>query len=163
MKRVLLCSLGCLMAVAVQAKTLTVSVYRVAQSGQGKKVGTVVLQDTAYGVLIKPDLRGLTPGLHGFHVHQKASCDRLGQAAGGHLDPSHTQKHLGPYAKGHLGDLPVLYVNAAGVADVTTLAPRVTVNQLKGHAIMVHQGGDNYSDVPKPLGGGGARVACGVI
>lgn len=28
---------------------------------------------------------------------------------------------------------------------------------------MVHEGGDNYSDDPKPLGGGGARVACGVV
>ena len=27
---------------------------------------------------------------------------------------------------------------------------------------MIHSGGDNYSDEPK-LGGGGARVACGVI
>jgi Cu-Zn family superoxide dismutase len=28
---------------------------------------------------------------------------------------------------------------------------------------MVHTGGDNYSDTPAPLGGGGARIACGVI
>jgi len=28
---------------------------------------------------------------------------------------------------------------------------------------MIHAGGDNYADQPAPLGGGGARVACGVI
>jgi len=44
------------------------------------------------------------------------------------------------------------------------LAPRLKrLEELKGHALMVHAGGDNYADQPKPLGGGGARVACGVI
>jgi Cu-Zn family superoxide dismutase len=44
------------------------------------------------------------------------------------------------------------------------LAPRIKdIQALKGHALMIHAGGDNYSDQPKPLGGGGARIACGVI
>jgi Cu-Zn family superoxide dismutase len=43
------------------------------------------------------------------------------------------------------------------------VAPRITnVSTLRGHAVVIHAGGDNYSDVP-PLGGGGARIACGVI
>ncbi|MFZ2076615.1 MAG: superoxide dismutase family protein, partial [Xanthobacteraceae bacterium] len=41
-------------------------------------------------------------------------------------------------------------------------APHLTVAAVKGHAIMIHAGGDNYSDQPAPLGGGGARIACGV-
>ena len=50
-----------------------------------------------------------------------------------------------------LGDAPLQIVEGLRARD------------LKGHALMVHEGGDNYSDEPKPLGGGGARVACGVI
>ena len=42
-------------------------------------------------------------------------------------------------------------------------ANRLKVADVKGRALMIHAGGDNYSDQPKPLGGGGARVACGVI
>jgi Cu-Zn family superoxide dismutase len=38
-----------------------------------------------------------------------------------------------------------------------------SLGDIKGLALMVHQGGDNHSDHPQPLGGGGARVACGVI
>jgi len=86
-----------------------------------------------------------------------------GMAAGGHLDPAKTGKHLGPYGDGHLGDLPPLVVDADGTAMLPVLAPRLKVKDLKGRSIMIHAGGDNYSDQPKPLGGGGARVACGVI
>ena len=44
-----------------------------------------------------------------------------------------------------------------------TLAPRFKLSELKGHALVIHAGGDNYSDTPEKLGGGGARIACGVI
>lgn len=50
-----------------------------------------------------------------------------------------------------------------GAATIPVLAPRLQVADIKGRALMVHAGGDNYSDVPKKLGGGGARIACGVI
>jgi Cu-Zn family superoxide dismutase len=116
------------------------------------------------GLLIQPQLSHLPPGLHGFHIHDHASCQDMGMGAMGHLDPKKTGKHLGPYnGKGHLGDLPALYVDNKGVADLPILAPRLKVNEIKGHAIMIHEGGDNYSDTPAKLGGGGARIACGVI
>lgn len=144
--------------------TMTVPVYKVAAKGQGATIGDVVFTDSKYGLLITPNLRDLTPGVHGFHIHQNPSCSDSGQGAGAHLDPSHTAKHLGPYSdQGHLGDLPALTVDAHGMADLPILAPRLTVAQLHGHSLMIHAGGDNYSDMPKPLGGGGARVACGVI
>ena len=86
-----------------------------------------------------------------------------GQNAGGHYDPGNTGRHEGPYGNGHLGDLPVLAVNASGAATVPVLAPRVRVSDLLGRSLMVHAGGDNYSDIPAPGGGGGARFACGVV
>ena len=43
------------------------------------------------------------------------------------------------------------------------VAPHLTVADVKGHSIMIHTGGDNYSDQPAPLGGGGARIVCGVV
>ena len=65
--------------------------------------------------------------------------------------------------KGHLGDLPALTVDAKGMARKPVTAPRLKVADLWGHAIVIHAGGDNYADKPAPLGGGGARVACGTI
>ena len=51
-----------------------------------------------------------------------------------------------------------------GTAHIAATAPRITdLNQLRGKALMIHAMGDNYADEPKPDGGGGARVACGII
>lgn len=127
-------------------------------------IGTITFEDTPQGLLILPKLKGLLPGLHGLHVHVNPSCANGGKDAGGHLDPQHTNMHLGPYSPlGHLGDMPALYVNQNGVANHQALAPRLSVAQLYGHSIMLHAGGDNYADHPALLGGGGARLACAVV
>ncbi len=121
----------------------------------GKAIGEIHAKDTPYGLLLTPKLIGLTPGIHGFHVHENPSCDDNGMAAGGHLDPNKTDKHLGPYDKnGHLGDLPPLYADNKGNVSLPVLAPRLKLATLSGHAIMIHEGGDNYSDKPAKLGGG---------
>lgn len=156
--------LGCLVATAVCANSIKVPVHQTSPNGQGDQIGYVNFKDTQFGMLIEPHLNSLTPGLHGFHIHQKPNCGDNGKAAGGHFDPNNTQKHLGPYnPNGHLGDLPVLYVNQKHKAQIPTLAPRLTVKAIQGHSLIIHKHGDNYSDKPKPLGGGGARVACGLI
>ena len=54
-------------------------------------------------------------------------------------------------------------MNDKGEATTPVLAPRLDMDDLKGRALMVHEGGDNYSDSPQKLGGGGPRAACGVI
>ncbi|QEA38077.1 superoxide dismutase [Pistricoccus aurantiacus] len=158
-----------LLAAGAQAAQ-EIEMHSVSQDGVGDSVGTVTVEDTEYGLLLTPDLSGLEPGLHGFHVHENASCEPAEKdgeqvaaaAAGGHFDPQNTETHQGPYGDGHLGDLPVLMVDDDGMATTPTLAPRLKVSDLGGHALMIHEGGDNYSDNPE-LGGGGARVACGTI
>lgn len=128
----------------------------------GTPAGKVVFEDSKYGLLIKPQLIKLPAGVHGFHIHQHPDCGDHAQNAGGHLDPQNTNKHEGPYGEGHLGDLPVLIVDTNGQANIPVLAPRLKTQDIQGHSIMIHAGGDNYSDNP-PVGGGGARIACGKI
>ena len=141
-------------------------------SGPGAAVGSIRITDAPGGARIRVRLSGLPAGQHGFHVHQNPSCDpgpvngvmAPAGGAGGHLDPDHTGMHMGPLGTGHLGDLPFLTVAADGTDTETLIAPRLhDVSLLKGRSLMIHAGGDNYSDQPKPLGGGGARIACGVI
>jgi len=154
------------------AEKLSVPMALATPTGKGAEVGTVTFSDAKGGVSIKLDLHGLPPGEHGFHVHEKPSCDPATAAdgkvtpaggAGAHLDPAKTAMHMGPAGEGHLGDLPKVTVAADGAAKATLKAPRIkTVAELRGHALMLHAGGDNYSDQPAPLGGGGARLACGV-
>lgn len=160
-----------LIAHAAHADAETVTIHAVSASGVGKAIGTVTLMDGRYGLVLKPKLSGLTPGLHGFHVHQNPSCDSAekegktvpGLAAGGHYDPAGSGSHRGPYGDGHLGDLPPLYVDSEGKAELPVLAPRLQLSDVRGRSVMIHAGADNYSDVPNKLGGGGARMACGVI
>ncbi len=151
---------GILATSASQAAEITTTLYSTDKNHT--TLGTVSFNDTAYGLLITPHLTGVPAGLHGFHLHQHADCNHKGMAAGEHFDPKSTHTHLGPYGEGHLGDLPVLYVDANGEANTLLLAPRLKTNDIKGLSVMLHAGGDNYSDTP-PLGGGGERWACGVI
>jgi Cu-Zn family superoxide dismutase len=156
---------SCFLASSLALADLTVPVYFVTVSNVGKLAGTVQVTPTKYGLLFIPDLHGLTTGIHGFHIHQNASCEENGMAAGGHLDPQDTNKHLGPYNDlSHLGDLPALYVAADGSATLPVLAPRLRhLDEIRNHALMIHDGGDNYSDQPTKLGGGGTRMICGII
>lgn len=141
------------------------------EKGVGASVGQVTISETQYGLVFTPALQGLSPGLHGFHLHQNASCgpkEKDGKmvaagAAGGHYDPANSNAHGTPWGDGHLGDLPPLFVDANGAATQPVLAPRLKTSDLKGRALMLHAGGDNHSDHPAALGGGGARVSCGVI
>lgn len=154
------------------AADLTIPLNIVDTKGVVSGVGLVTVSESPYGLIFTPALKGLPSGLHGFHVHENPSCDPKDKdgkpvaalAAGGHYDPENTKKHDAPWGNGHLGDLPPLYVDANGNATQPVLAPRIKqTSQLKGRALMIHAGGDNHSDHPAPLGGGGARVACGVI
>lgn len=156
----------------IAAAELAVTMHAITGEGVGEAIGTVVIADSPQGAVFTPDLRNLSPGEHGFHVHTNPDCgpgDRDGRkvaglAAGGHWDPENTGRHEGPQGQGHIGDLPVLVVAEDGTATQPVTAPRITdVTTLRGHSLMIHAGGDNYSDEPAPLGGGGARVACGVI
>ena len=142
-----------------------VTMRQVDSGGVGNIIGLVEFEDTQKGLRIIPNLAGLTEGQHGFHVHQNPSCAPMakdgtmvaGLAAGGHFDPNSTGRHEGPKGQGHLGDLPVLYVDAAGRATRIMWAPRLKTSDLAGRAVVIHAGGDNYSDNPKKLGGGGGQ------
>jgi Cu-Zn family superoxide dismutase len=158
------------LATAAQADSV-VRMNIVDAQGVGKNIGQVTISETRYGLVLSPALAGLPPGLHGFHVHENASCEPAEKdgkpgaalAAGGHYDPQKTGQHGLPWGNGHLGDLPALYVDAQGNASQPVLAPRLKIADLKGRALMVHVGGDNHADHPAPLGGGGARMACGTL
>ena len=158
-------------AFAKPAKSVKVTVNSVTPEGVGASVGTITIKEEKDGVALEPKLKGLPPGEHGFHVHENPSCDpadkdgkkTAAQAAGGHFDPAATKAHKGPGGGGHKGDLPKLVVSDKGEAKDKIEVKGMTLADFQGHALMIHEGGDNYSDTPKPLGGGGARIACGVV
>jgi Cu-Zn family superoxide dismutase len=153
------------------AAEIMVPIHKVTDKGVGEKIGTITITESAHGVLFKPDLRDLPPGVHGFHIHQNPSCDAkekdgkmtAAEAAGRHYDPEKNEKHGGPWGDGHKGDLPALYVSSGGTTTQPVMASQLVFQDLPGRALVIHAGGDNYSDYPDPAGGGGERIACGVI
>jgi superoxide dismutase, Cu-Zn family len=173
MKKWMIAFAGCsALALNAQAADKEVTLNAVDAKGVGAAVGTVTIHATDYGLVFTPNLEKMEPGIHGFHIHAKGSCEpaevdgkpTAAGAAGGHWDPEKTGKHDFPWGDGHKGDLPALFVTADGKATQPVLAPRIkSIDEIEGLAMMVHAGGDNHSDHPKPLGGGAGRVACGVI
>lgn len=174
MKRFAVLAFGLLVsgaALAAGADGLSVTLDIATENGAGPAIGTVRIVETDYGTVFYPDLKGLPPGPHGFHVHDKPSCAPTEKdgvktpagGAGGHYDPKASGRHGEPWGDGHLGDLPALYVAPDGTATSPVLAPRLKLKDVSRRALMVHVGGDNHSDHPAPLGGGGPRMACGVV
>lgn len=158
-------------AAAPKAKPVKVTMNQISADGVGASVGTVTIKQTKDGVELAVDLKGLTPGEHGFHLHERPSCDpadkegkkTAGQAAGPHWDPDATKAHKGPGGGGHKGDLPKLTVPEGGKVKAKLPVTGLAIADLAGKSLMIHAGGDNYSDAPKPLGGGGDRIVCGVV
>jgi Cu-Zn family superoxide dismutase len=163
-------TLACVFGSAAAAE-IRVPMKMLTDTGEGASAGAVTISENRYGLVFTPSLTGLPPGLHGFHVHENGSCAAgekdgkpvAGLAAGGHYDPTGSKRHGLPWGEGHLGDLPALTVDASGNASNPVLAPRLKLADLKGRSLMVHVGGDNHADHPAPLGGGGARLVCGVM
>jgi len=172
MKKIMLITFVMMIAASqAMADEKRIQVNFVNDQGVGENIGTITVKDSKYGLILVPQLDRLPPGIHGFHVHQNPDCGHMmagskpmaASAAGGHYDPMKTGKHEGPYGDGHLGDLPFLYADKDGKATGPVLAPRLKVSDLKDRSLMIHVGTDNYSDNPEKLGGGGGRLACGVV
>ncbi|MGL5125049.1 MAG: superoxide dismutase [Cu-Zn] SodC, partial [Fusobacteriaceae bacterium] len=154
-----------------QEKT-TVTMHKVDENGINQQLGTVTITESEKGLVFKSQLSGLPEGNQGFHIHEKPNCGVMEQnekmnpagMAGGHYDPMNTNKHEGPEGNGHLGDLPVLVTDKNGISESTVVATRIKkLSEIKNRSIMIHENGDNYSDIPALLGGGGKRIACGII
>ena len=134
---------------------------------QGNNVqGNVTFrQEEDGGVRIIAEISGLTPGSHGFHVHEKGDCSAPdASSAGGHFNPHQTEHGKAGEGAHHAGDLPSLEADAAGNAtiDVVLYGLEITGdNGIVGRGLIVHADPDDY--ISQPTGNSGVRVACAVI
>ena len=144
----------------------TAEIHAIDEKGTGALLGHIAVRQVPEGIQLSPDLHGLAPGQHGFHLHENASCEpgekdgkvQAGLAAGSHYDPDKTGKHLGPEGQGHKGDLPMLMVSPEGNATTAVTSTRLRADDIKGRSLVIHAAPDNYGDQP-----GGSRIACGII
>jgi Cu-Zn family superoxide dismutase len=160
--------------VAVAAATLAASasagsVTRAAavlKSAAGSSVmGTVTFAQAEGGVKVTARIAGLTPGTHGFHVHEFGDCSAADfTSAGGHFNPA-GDPHAGPKdAKRHAGDLGNVEANKDGVAEVDYVDAKLSFDgptSVLGRGVIVHAAADDLKT--QPTGNAGGRVACGVV
>ena len=148
---------------AAAQKTATASFVNMA----GEENGKATLTQTADGVLIELEVTGLPAGQWvAFHVHETGTCDHQTdhESAGGHFNP--TGKDHGYMASNgpHAGDMPNQHVGPDGTLRAQVLNSMVALdgeNAIRGKALMIHGGEDDYKS--QPSGDAGDRQACAVI
>ena len=133
---------------------------------EGNEVsGVITFTKTDEGIKVVADVTGLTPGKHGFHIHEFGDCSKLdGTSAGGHFNPEGTKHGAPTDKKRHVGDLGNLEANEKGNAHLEWTDTFISFSgshNIIGRAVIVHAGKDDLSS--QPTGAAGARVACGVI
>jgi Cu-Zn family superoxide dismutase len=127
--------------------------------------GTVTFAASGDTVKVVADITGLTPGKHGFHIHEFGDCsDPKAASAGGHFNPSHKQHGAPDASDRHAGDLGNIEADASGKAhlELTDSVLKLSgSDSIIGHAVIVHEKADDLKT--QPTGDAGGRVACGVI
>ncbi|MFD3703546.1 superoxide dismutase family protein [Nocardia sp. NPDC058658] len=142
------------------------------KNGAGADVGTATIAQEGGHLVVTVEAHGLTPGFHGLHFHQNGTCEGDFASAGGHLQVGAATAHPAS------GDLTSLQVGADGSAKLVTQTDAVTLDNVKGKALIIHAGADNFGNIPPrytreggtgpdettlTTGDAGARVACGVV
>jgi len=128
--------------------------------------GVVMLKAMGDRLLVEARVSGLTPGEHGFHVHESGDCSAPDAAsAKGHFNPDgkgHGHHHG---SERHAGDLPNLVADASGNASYKAEVPQLKLghgtHNIVGRSLVVHADPDDYKS--QPAGNSGKRVACGTI
>jgi len=127
--------------------------------------GIVYFTQTRSGVLIEGELQGLTPGKHGFHIHEKGDCSASdGSSAGGHFNPANASHGAPGDGVRHAGDMGNIMADENGRAVISYTDMHMALNgehSILDKSVIVHAQEDDLKT--QPTGNAGARVACGVI
>ncbi|XP_017891068.1 superoxide dismutase [Cu-Zn]-like isoform X2 [Ceratina calcarata] len=129
-----------------------------------------LVQDADNSILITGRIRGLTEGLHGFHVHEKGDLKDGCTSTGPHFNPRKVH-HGAPHdSVRHVGDLGNIRANDQGEATVHIRDNVISFsgeNNIVGRAFVVHSGVDDLgkgnSTLSSTTGNAGDRWACGII
>jgi Cu-Zn family superoxide dismutase len=150
---------------AMAAPAVEKAVAVLASAAGDDVAGAVWFAKMADGVHVKARITGLTPGTHGFHIHEFGDCSAPDfTSAGAHFNPM-SQPHAGPQAAArHVGDLGNITAGADGVALIDHHDKQIAFSGhhgVIGRAVVVHAKADDLKT--QPTGDAGGRLACGVI
>ena len=146
-------------------ETITRGVAVLHPVGNSGVSGIVTFTQTGNSVDIDARILGLTPGDHGFHIHEFGDCAALdATSAGGHFNPGGHEHGAPSDSVRHVGDLGNITADDAGLGTYEALDSFISFsgpNSIIGRAVIVHAGADDLTS--QPTGAAGGRIACGVI
>jgi Cu-Zn family superoxide dismutase len=130
-----------------------------------KTSGIVKFNKVENGIKITGEIKNLSPGKHGFHIHEYGDCSvEDGTSAGGHFNPFGKPHGAPSDTERHVGDLGNITADKDGTANfemMDTVISFTGKSSIIGRAVIVHKGEDDLKT--QPTGNAGPRVACGVI
>lgn len=164
-----ICSMCMLSACQLTAQPKTVQKIDMYMEN-GDKAGTASLKEDPDGVEFHLKLKGLSPGYHGLHIHEKAACKGANfKQAGNHFNPEDKEHGL-LYPKGaHTGDLKNIEVDKDGEVDTKVIAEETSLLTGKSKSLIENEGtalivtseaDDGMSQIS---GDSGERIICGEI
>ena len=145
--------------------SVTKAVAMIYPTQNQKVTGVVTFNATQQGIKVALELQGLTPGKHGFHIHEHGNCNCPdANCAGGHYNPTN-MPHASPVmTHRHVGDFGNIEADKDGVVRTEFLDTHITLNgphSIIGRSVIVHEKEDDF--ITQPSGNAGARWGCGVI
>jgi Cu-Zn family superoxide dismutase len=156
--------LGCMSGRSMKAPAASATIEPKSDS---KVSGTAQFWEAKDGtVTMKVDVTGLTPGVHGFHIHETGDCSSPdAKSAGGHFNPMSMPHGSPDAASHHAGDFGNITADNNGAVSVTMTSHSVSLaagpNSIIGKAVVVHADPDDLSS--QPAGNAGKRIGCGVV
>ncbi|CAL1285483.1 unnamed protein product [Larinioides sclopetarius] len=121
-------------------------------------------------VTVSGEIRGLSPGLHGFHIHQYGDLSGGCASAGGHFNPFQKNHGAPTDEERHVGDLGNIQAGSNGVATINIVDHQLRLCgpiSVMGRAIVVHAQQDDLgrggNEESLRTGNAGSRVGCCVI
>ena len=152
------------------APAATQTAQAVIVDNAGKRIGTANFRQGPSGVVFTVSVRGLTPGWHGIHFHAVGTCadHKTFTRSKGHITGGKARHGLLNGRGPHAGDLPNIWVGRDGAGRAQFYNDRIRVRggrsallDRDGTALVIHAKADDHR--AQPIGGAGARVACGVV
>lgn len=144
------------------------AVAEIKATSEGSLVsGQVTFEEIAEGLKVTAEISNVSPGKHGFHIHENGACEDMGKAAGGHFNPdgmSHGLLSKDGLGHAHAGDLGNIDVAQDGTGKLEAVLAGLSLSggkyDVAGKAVILHEKEDDFG---QPVGNAGGRIGCGVI
>jgi Cu-Zn family superoxide dismutase len=131
---------------------------------ESKVKGIIYFIKTDKGVHVQGEITGLTPGEHGFHVHEFGVWSPDGMSSGGHFNPQKSAHSSHDSPKRHVGDLGNVKADESGKAVIDLDDDQLSFegpNCILGRGLVVHEKADDLKS--QPAGNAGGRLAVAII